>query len=116
MCEIIFFLNLKFKNKFFMERNLSNPRPMTLMPPIVENNISNDVKTSINSCITLDSRESVHDCDSNCSCLSFITSTFLNEEYPQAKKLRLSPYKKEYFPPPILEPRMDSILNQEINN
>ena len=82
------------------------------MPPINESVFSEE------SCITLDSNQSIHDCDSNCSCTSFITSTFLNEEYPPSKKPRLSPLKKEFFPfverVDFLEPTVDKIFDQSV--
>ena len=83
------------------------------MPPI------NEIVFSEESCITLDSNQSIHDCDSNCSCTSFITSTFLNEEYPPSKKPRLSPLKKEFFPfvdcrVDFLEPTVDKIFDQSV--
>jgi len=85
------------------------------MPPIYESVFSEE------SCITLDSSKSIHDCDSNCSCTSFITSTFLNDEYPPSKKPRLSPFKKEgkpFFPfdqqVEFVEPTVDKIFDQSV--
>jgi hypothetical protein len=73
---------------FFKQQNLKKNIPT--MPPIYES-------LSEESCITLDSNQSIHDCDSNCSCTSFITSTFLNDQYPRQKNLGFPPSKKSFF-------------------